>query len=97
MNIIYYEVRAKSGKRYYRYPVDRKRYNLQDDYMGPWTLVFSSNRMWEWNSETDTVWMINNNKQHNELMFSRSSQAVDLREFALIQLMADDYRAQVLR
>ena len=91
MIIIFYEI--LDGHRnpvYVRYPVDRKRFNLKDDYFGPTLMVYRARKIWEWNTETNTVRYVKNT---NKDLVSKEA---DSKEFTLVKLAAVDFQGKML-
>lgn len=87
MSLLYYElgdyyVQAYGGK-YFRYKTKPyERYNSAA--AGPMRAAYISERIWRWDPETDTVEYVKHRHTGIET-------PVDRKEFALIQIRAEDY------
>lgn len=75
----FYEIRTQSGFEYYRICTRNKKYFAPL----PLRLSYESTRVWEWDTETDQVFYKKNR--------SGPSASVDLKEFMLIKLAAQEY------
>ena len=84
MKVIYYEVSdgmvKKLGGKYFRYRTTVS----ADKHIGPRKLAYGSDRIWEWDLETDQVRYI----KHRE---TGTMTKADRKEFFLIQLRAEEY------
>jgi hypothetical protein len=79
MIVFYYEVRrGKKTPRYFRRPYPK-------DGVGPLRLGFSADRIWQWDSETDSVHFVKN-------QLDGTSSTVDKSEFILVQCAAQEYK-----
>ena len=84
-HIIYYEVGfLDEPKKYFRYTVNRTRFNLTESYIGPTKIVCQSHRIWELEPNSGSV-RFRKNRQGEGI-------PVDLTEFFLIQLRAEEYK-----
>jgi hypothetical protein len=85
--ILYYEVSdgmvEKLGGKYFRY-ITSMRSARSGNSKGPQMVGQFSNRIWEWDPETDKVRYIKH--RHTGIMTE-----VDLKEFAIIQIKAEQY------
>lgn len=88
MNILIYELPGNL-KSYIRYKMDRKRFNLfpYAQFIGPRHIAYRASRIWEWDTETDTVWYI----KHRQ---AGITMPVDRKEFFLVQLKAEDWKRE---
>ena len=81
MKILYYEINDHRinafGGKYFRYTINHP------EIRSPNVVAFSSDRIWEYNPDTDQVRYIKNRKEP----FNH----IDLKEFFLIQLRAEEY------
>ena len=87
IKILYYEVSdgmvKKLGGKYFRYSTSLHSVRASD-HMGPSMLAYGSNRIWEWDPETEQV-RYTKNRQTGIMT------PVDRREFVMIQLRAEEY------
>lgn len=84
MIILYYEIsQGRKTPVYYR----RVKNPHFKDAPGPLGLVYRANRIWEWDSETDSVRSI----KHRYVKNAEDAE-VDPEEFLMIQLAAQEYR-----
>lgn len=87
-HVIYYEVGfLNEPKKYFRYTVDRTRFNLTESYIGPTKLVYRSHRIWELDPATGSV-EYRKNRQGEGI-------SVDDREFLVVQLAAQEYKSEL--
>lgn len=89
MIVHYYEMyRGRKTPVYYRRV--KKPYPYLKNDIGPLRLGYRSTRIWEWDSETNSVRCIKNR-------FDRLSENVDVdqKEFLMIQLTAQDYKNEI--
>lgn len=89
MKILYYEINYNPPAKYYRYIVDRGRFNLKDDYIGPLRLAHAASRIWEWDPNTETI----KYKKHRKFL-SNQDISVDRKEFFVVQLAAQEYKSE---
>ena len=90
MNILIYEIpNGYSSAKYIRYVIDRKRVNLfpVDKFTGPKRLTYGASRIWEWDTENDSVRYVKN--RYSGLA---EDAEVDPKEFLMIQLAAKEYK-----
>lgn len=88
MKVLYYEVSdsmiLKLGGKYFWYK-NKNKINEYSLVQGPSAVTYGSDRIWEWDKETDTVRYIKN--RNTGIMTP-----VDSKEFLLIQLQAKEYQ-----
>lgn len=86
MNILFFEMKhGHLPTKYFRCSIDRKRFNLfpAKKHLGPKRLAYGANRIWDLDTETNTVQFVKN--RDLGLMSN-----VDQKEFFLVQLKAEE-------
>lgn len=88
MKVLYYEVSdsmiLKLGGKYFWYK-NKNKINEYSLVQGPSAVTYASDRIWEWDRETDSVRYIKNR-------YTGTMTLVDPKEFLLIQFQAKEYQ-----
>ena len=93
MIVYYYELkRGQQHPKYLFYFEDKKRFNLGKNYQGPLHPIYRANRIWEWNTEIDSVRSF---KVCSDGLVDNIE--VDPKEFLMIQIVAKDANNKTMK